>query len=170
MINTIRIIIYFVVLVLVQTLVLNNIHFFRIATPFLYVYFIIKLPVGFSSVQITVLSFLLGLAIDILSNTPGMHTAACVFTGFARPQIIKLMESGLPEYIYPSYENFGYGGFIRFALVIVVLHHLSLFLIESLAIFDPLFFMMRVVACTLLTMVFIGVTEALNTESQKDEN
>ena len=33
--------IYFVVFVLIQVLILNNIHFMRIATPFLYLYSIL---------------------------------------------------------------------------------------------------------------------------------
>ena len=44
--NLLRGFIYFVVFVLIQVLILNNIHFLRIATPFLYLYFIIKMPVG----------------------------------------------------------------------------------------------------------------------------
>ena len=47
--NLLRGFIYFVVFVLIQVLVLNNIHFLRIATPFLYLYFIIKMPVGSKS-------------------------------------------------------------------------------------------------------------------------
>ena len=39
--NLLRGFIYFVVFVLIQVLILNNIHFLRIATPFLYLYFII---------------------------------------------------------------------------------------------------------------------------------
>ena len=46
--NLLRGFIYFVVFVLIQVLILNNIHFLRIATPFLYLYFIIKMPVGSS--------------------------------------------------------------------------------------------------------------------------
>ena len=46
--NILRGFIYFVVLVLVQVLILNNIHFLRVATPFLYLYFILKMPVGSS--------------------------------------------------------------------------------------------------------------------------
>lgn len=42
--NLLRGFIYFVVFVLIQVLILNNIHFLRIATPFLYLYFIIKMP------------------------------------------------------------------------------------------------------------------------------
>ena len=42
MINLLRGLVYFVVLVLIQALILNNIHFLRIATLFLYLDFIIS--------------------------------------------------------------------------------------------------------------------------------
>ncbi|MDR1937774.1 MAG: rod shape-determining protein MreD [Tannerellaceae bacterium] len=171
MVNTVRGLVYFVILVLVQVLVLNNIHFLRLVTPFLYIYFIIKLPVGYSSVQVTFLSFLLGMAIDILSNTSGMHAAACTLAGFARPYIIWVfMREDLPENIYPSYKTFGYGGFIRFAFVFVLLHHISLFLIESLTLFDPLFLTIRIVAGVAMTTAFICVIEAFNRETRRDED
>ena len=84
MINLLRGLVYFVVLVLIQALILNNIHFLRIATPFLYLYFIIKMPVGTSRDLVVLFSFLIGLVIDMFSNTPGMHAAACTLAGFIR--------------------------------------------------------------------------------------
>ena len=93
--NLLRGFIYFVVFVLIQVLVLNNIHFLRIATPFLYLYFIIKMPVGSSRTQVVFFSFIAGVVIDTFSNTPGMHAAACswgkicrkVFTRLIRPLV-----------------------------------------------------------------------------------
>lgn len=82
--NLLRGFIYFVVFVLIQVLVLNNIHFLRIATPFLYLYFIIKMPVGSSRTQVVFFSFIAGVVIDTFSNTPGMHAAACTLAGFCR--------------------------------------------------------------------------------------
>jgi rod shape-determining protein MreD len=160
MINIIRGALYFVALVLIQILVLNNIHFLRLVTPFLYVYFIIKLPVGYTPVQVLSLSFLMGIAIDILSNTPGMHAAACTLIGFMRPQMIRLFKrEDLPENISPSYNSFGNGGFIRFAIALVGIHHLSLFLIESLALFDILYLSIRVTAGVLTTTFLIIIVE-----------
>lgn len=146
MINSIlRGFIYFVVLVLAQVLILNNIHFLRVATPFLYLYFILKLPVGISRTNVVFFSFLIGLVIDIFSNTPGMHAFACTLAGFIRHPLIQLlMGKDLPEGIYPSYKTFGYGGFFRYTLLFVVIHHVALFLIESLTLFDPLFLAIRI--------------------------
>ena len=166
--NIIRGLIYFLILVLVQVLILNNIHFFRVAIPFLYLYFILKLPVGTSRSLTVFLSFLMGLVIDVFSNTPGMHAAACTFTGFMRDGIIQLfMGKDLIEGIFPSYKNFGVGGFVKYTFTCVLLHHTTLFMIESLTFFDPLFLALRIVASVILTTLLICTIEAFNIESQK---
>ena len=82
--------IYFVAFVLIQVLILNNIHFMRIATPFLYLYIILKLPVGESRSGQLFLAFLAGLLVDIFSNTPGMHAFACTLAGFCREGLIQM--------------------------------------------------------------------------------
>lgn len=166
--NILRGLFYFVVFVLVQILILNNIHFLRIATPFLYLYFILKLPVGTSQAKVVFFSFLIGLVIDVFSNTPGMHAAACTLAGFIRePLILFFMGKDLPEGIYPSYRTFGYGGFFRYVLSFVVIHHVALFLIESLTFFDPLFLALRISASVLTTTLLICTIEAFNIGSQK---
>lgn len=166
--NILRGLFYFVVFVLVQILILNNIHFLRIATPFLYLYFILKLPVGTSQAKVVFFSFLIGLVIDVFSNTPGMHAAACTLAGFIREPLIRFfMGKDLPEGIYPSYRTFGYGGFFRYVFSFVVIHHVALFLIESLTFFDPLFLALRIAASVLTTTLLICTIEAFNIGSQK---
>lgn len=166
--NLLRGLFYFVVFALIQILILNNIHFLRIATPFLYLYFIIKLPVGTPRAQVVFFSFLIGLVIDIFSNTPGMHAAACTLVGFMRDPLIRFfMGEDLPEGIYPSIHTFGFGGFLRYVLSFVIIQHVALFLIESLTLFDPLFLVMRIVASVVMTTLLICTVEAFNMESQK---
>ena len=166
--NLIRGLLYFVVLVLIQVLILNNIHFLRIATPFLYLYFIVKMPVGSPRDLVVLFSFLIGLVIDVFSNTPGMHAAACTLTGFIREPLIRFyMGKDLPDGIYPSYKTFGYGGFFRYVLSLVVIPHVTLFLIESLTFFDPLFLALRIGASVITTTLLICTIEAFNIETQK---
>lgn len=168
MINVIRGLLYFVVLVLIQVLILNNIHFLRIATPFLYLYFIVKMPVGSSRDLVVFFSFLIGLVIDMFSNTPGMHASACTLCGFIREPLIRFyMGKDLPDGIYPSYKTFGYGGFFRYVLTLVLVHHVVLFLIESLTLFDPLFLAIRIGASVITTTLLICTIEAFNIETQK---
>ena len=68
--NTIiRQVISFILLVLLQVLVLNNIHLFGIITPFLYIIFIINLPYNISRHWSLLIAFLLGLVVDMFTNT-----------------------------------------------------------------------------------------------------
>ncbi|MDR2497648.1 MAG: rod shape-determining protein MreD [Tannerellaceae bacterium] len=171
MINTARGILYFVALILLQVLVLNNIHFLRMVTPLLYVYFIIKLPVGYTSIRVTFLSFLAGITVDMLSNTSGMHAAACTLAGFVRPQIIRLfIREDLADNIAPSFRSFGSGGFVRFVVVFVMLHHFSLFLIESLTLFDLPFLAIRALAGVATTSILIFIIEAFQKNSRRSDD
>ena len=166
--NILRGFFYFVILVLVQILILNNIHFLRMATPFLYLYFIIKMPVGTAQTKVVFFSFLIGFVIDLFSNTGGMHAAACTLAGFIRQPLIGFfLGKDLVDGIYPSYRTFGYGGFFRYVFAFVLIHHVALFLIESLTFFDPLFLVVRIAASVVTTTLLICTIEAFNIESQK---
>lgn len=168
--NVVRGAIYFVVFVSIQVLLLNNIHFLRFAMPFLYLYFIVKIPWGSSRSLVVFLSFLTGLVIDAFSNTPGMHTAACTLAGFMREPLISLyIGKELPEDVLPSYRTFGVGGFFRYVLTFAFIHSAALFLIESFTLFDPLFLILQIVASTAMTTVLICAVEAFNLETQKSE-
>lgn len=168
--NIIRGILYFIVFVLIQVLILNNIHYLRIATPFLYLYFLLKIPVGISKSPMLLISFTTGLIIDIFSNTPGMHTAACTFVGFCRAGLIHFfIGKDLLEGAFPSYAVFGIGGFLRYVTSFVLLHHIVLFLVESLTLFDPLYLVLRIFSSTLLSVLLIAIVEAFNMEAVKNE-
>lgn len=167
--NIIRGLLYFIVFVAIQVLILNNIYYLRIATPFLYLYFLLKVPVGTSRSTMLVLSFMTGLTIDIFSNTPGMHAAACTFVGFFRASMIRfLIGKELLEGAFPSYSVFGLGGFLRYTALFVFLHHVVLFLVESLTLFDPLFLIIRILSSTLLSIILIAIVEAFNMEAVKN--
>lgn len=169
MINRIiRALVYFGIFVLLQILVLNNIHYLRIATPFLYIYCILKMPVGMSRSSLLCFSFFTGLLIDMFSNTPGMHAAACSLAGFLRDPLLTFLKGeDLPKGLYPSYHSLGHAGFLRYMFLFVLIHHLTLFLVEALTLFDPLFLSIRIIASVLTTSLLICAVELFNFETQK---
>ena len=76
---------WFIGLVLLQVLILNNVHIAGYATPFLYIYFILKFASGTSRNELMLWAFFFGLTIDIFADTPGMNAAATVLLAFLRP-------------------------------------------------------------------------------------
>ena len=64
---------WFIGLVLLQVLILNNVHIAGYATPFLYIYFILKFSSGTSRNELMLWAFFFGLTIDIFSDTTGIR-------------------------------------------------------------------------------------------------
>ena len=60
----------FVLLVIAQSVVFNRLVLFSVALAFVFIYFIIKLPVTLGASRVIFLSFLLGFCVDIFSDTP----------------------------------------------------------------------------------------------------
>ncbi|MDR1337335.1 MAG: rod shape-determining protein MreD [Tannerella sp.] len=160
----------FVIFVLLQVWVLNNLHLFGIVEPFLYIYTIVKLPMLVTRSQGILISFLLGVIVDVFSNTAGMHAAACTLAGFLRHPLIGMyVTKELTENATPSYNTFGTAAFMRYAATLTAIHHVTLFLIESVSLFDPLFLFLRISASIVLTTLCIFVLEAFNVNKRNSD-
>ena len=80
----------FVVLVVAQVVVFNHLCLFNVAVPLVFIYFIVKLPVNLSVNWAMAVSFLLGLMVDIFSNTQGMNALACTVLAAIRLPMLRL--------------------------------------------------------------------------------
>ncbi|MCD7972787.1 MAG: rod shape-determining protein MreD [Candidatus Azobacteroides sp.] len=159
---------FFLVVVIIQIFILNGMNFLGYATPFIYIYFIIKLPVDINKNILLILSFLLGFIIDIFCNTPGINAAATVFAGFLRPYLIPaLVTLDTAENRNPSIQLFGLQPFLRYIGVLIFIHHALLLTFESFSLFDPLVVLLRIVACSLFTFVLIWAMEGLTVNHHK---
>ena len=126
-------IIRFVVLVLFQVLVINHIRLGGYVHPYIYLIFVMLLPLSTPKWQLLVLGFVLGLSVDLFTGTPGLHAGATTLMAFCRPSIIKLV-SGNQKFENVDEPNLGQLGglwFFRYALCMVLVHHFALFFLES---------------------------------------
>lgn len=150
----------FVLLVLVQILVLNNLNLGGYINPYFYVLFIILLPVDISKSQLLLLAFLLGLTIDFFGNTLGLHAASTVLMAFTRPGIINLFFSNIEFNAKeePSLQRLKFGGFFRYVFLMVFIHNFTLFMLEIFSFNDFLYTLYRIMLNTLLTILLIFIT------------
>lgn len=108
---------WFIGLVLLQVLILNSVHIAGYATPFLYIYFILKFSSGTSRNELMLWAFFFGLTIDIFSDTPGMNAAATVLLAFLRPSLLRLfMPRDNPDSLIPSFKTMGISPFLNILL------------------------------------------------------
>ena len=151
---------WFVGLVLVQVLMLNNICLFGLATPFIYVYFLLAIDKDIDRIALMLIAFLLGLSVDIFSNTPGVNAGASVLVAFMRPGLLRLF-SPRDEYenFEPGIYTLGVWAFIRYAFVTILLHHTVLYLLEAFAFANIGYLLLRSLCSALLTVLLVVAVE-----------
>jgi rod shape-determining protein MreD len=162
MINTIlRLTLAFFLLILIQVLVFNNIQFSGYVNPYVYVMFILILPLEIPPWFLLILSFITGIIMDSLSASPGMHTSATVFAGFARPYVLRIISprDGYETGPSPSVASYGFKWFLTYSLIIVLIHHLVLFYVEVFRLEDFFRTLLRVLLSTIFTVTFILLLE-----------
>ena len=59
---------------------LNHINFLGYINPYIYILFIALFPVKNNRVVLIILSFILGITIDMFLDTGGIHAGACIYS------------------------------------------------------------------------------------------
>lgn len=160
-------IVRFLILVLVQILVLNHINFLGYINPYVYILFIILFPVKNSRTLFIFLSFLLGLTIDLFSDSGGIHAAACVTIAYMRPVILKFSFGMIYEHQTIKFSNVEFGANLTYIVMLTVIHHLILFALEVFSfskiiltlqktLFSSIF---TIIICVLITIIFSRKTK-----------
>jgi len=158
-------IIRFLLLVLFQVLVLNNIQFLGYINPYLYILFILSLPVQTPRWFSLVLAFSIGLTIDAFSNTMGLHAFACVLIAFLRNGVINLFtsieEGNNPT---PSFHTFGVGAYIKYVVLMVIIHHFTLFYLEAFSFAHFWIISFKIVLSSFFTILLIMGVQSLKSK------
>jgi rod shape-determining protein MreD len=147
----------FVILILIQVLLFNNIHFLGYINPYIYFIFILLLPFETKRWVLLILAFALGLSVDFFSNSLGIHATACVFAAYFRPGVMSLITSR-KEYepgVEPSIADLGFQWFFMYSLILVSLHHLMLFLLEVFRFSNFFSTLGHSILNTIFTVLFI---------------
>ncbi len=155
-------ILLFVILLLAQVLVLNHIHLFDCATPLLYVYVVLLFRRNFPRWGILLVSFLMGLLVDIFSNTPGVAAASMTFLGFLQPHVLMMfLNRDSAEDLQPSMKTFGFAKFLYYAAILVVVYCVVFFTVETFSFFNWLQWLECVGGSAALTVLLVLAIENL---------
>jgi hypothetical protein len=129
---TIYKVISFFLYLFAQSLIFNNIVLFGTAHSFIYIGFLLTLPIEIAVIPGMLIGFTMGLGIDAFSNTFGLHAAASVLLMYIRPMIISGLtpHGGYPLGAIPRPNILGLSWFASYALPLIFVHHLVIFFIE----------------------------------------
>ncbi|OUS03375.1 rod shape-determining protein MreD [Flavobacteriales bacterium 33_180_T64] len=146
-------IIRFVVLILAQALIFNNINFMGSINPYPYILFILLFPVKNNRSLFIFLSFMLGLFVDIFSDSGGIHAAACVTIAFIRPAVLKFAFGMVYEHQNIKFDTTEFGNRVIYFSIIIVLHHFIMFLLEIFNISNIILILQKTLFSSIFTII-----------------
>lgn len=136
--------------------------------PYIYVIFI--LPFSFNRYGLLMLAFLTGFLLDSISNTYGMHAAACTTLAFAKyyseKWILDVDSIQLQGYqfVAPGYKGMPF--YSIYITVLIFIHHFVFFQLNYFKL-SAFFTVMAVsILSTILTFAFILLFRALFSKSK----
>ncbi len=167
----------FLILVGLQTLLLNKINLrwwwtpsgFPLFIPYIYPLFLLILPFSTKLPTAMILGFLLGLSVDVFMNTTGMHACACVLMAYLRPNVLAaLLPKHLSEYARqePSVKTMGWVPFLTYAAFLLLIHHLLYYTVELWSFAAPGLLLLKVLCSTVTSLLLVLAYALLFTSSQ----
>jgi rod shape-determining protein MreD len=143
----------FILLLLVQIIIFNNMNFLGYISPFPYILFIILYPVNGNKYGLLLASFLLGITLDIFSNSGGIHAAASIVLAYYRPYIFKFSFGVSYEYQTVKLNDVLTPERFSFILISVLIHHIILFILETFQISFLWDTLVRIILSTVFTII-----------------
>lgn len=168
----VKFIVNFIVIMMVQIFILNDIvlksaiilYGVPAFIPLLYPLVLLLLPVNTPHWLTMLLGFAVGMTMDMFSNTPGVHAAACVLLGFIRPYLLNLFfqqnikELGDTE---PTLFRMGFRSFILYILFALTIHHFYYYIIQVWSLKNILLILSKTVLSAILSIILIILSQLI---------
>lgn len=153
----------FVILVLIQVLLMNHIVLFHSAVCILFIYFLIKLPINLAPNILLTLGFILGLSVDILSDTPGLNALCCTILASLKKPVFYAYEQhdDQKRNISPSIGTMGFLNFSKYIFSLSAIYCILAFFVEFVNFTEVEQILIKAGASTVFTFLVILAIDSL---------
>ncbi|AEE19634.1 MULTISPECIES: hypothetical protein [unclassified Dokdonia] len=143
----------FVALMIVQIYIFNNVNLFGYINPYPYVLFLLVFPFTANRALYIFIAFLTGLTMDMFGNSGGVHAAACLFLAYLRPVALRFSFGVSYEYNAIKLSKVSFYERFIFISIMVLIHHLVLFLLEVFNISNILYTLNKTLVTSIFTII-----------------
>lgn len=167
--EVIKNILRFILLVLLQVIIIQNINLTGYVILLPYVIIIIMISFETPKLMVLISSFLLGVVIDYFYDSSGLHASACTIMGFSRYYVLKYIapRDGYDIGVRPTVEDMGIEWFLRYAGTLVFIHHFFLFYLEIFRFSEFFSTLLRVILSSIGTLSLIYLIQFLFFSNRK---
>ncbi|MEL6539595.1 MAG: hypothetical protein AAFP93_02390 [Bacteroidota bacterium] len=137
-------------------------------TAFCFVYVGFLLSMACRQAQLTsalLMSFFIGILVDLFYDSLGVHAFACVLLTYCRPVLLKhMLPTSTQEIDFkPTWRSIGIRKFTVYALVLTLIHHGALFSWDAASNTLLWISMRKVMFSTILTGVAVSAIQGTST-------
>ena len=146
----------YIIVMLLQVLLFDQLQLWGACHPYIYVLCLLMLPITIAHIPSMLIGAAAGVVMDIFCNSLGVHTAACILLMFIRPYLLGGIvndKDRLNEQI--SLRTLGMETFVRYVAILVVVHHLTVFLLAAWQWQHIAFVMLETAVSSLITILVV---------------
>lgn len=143
----------FVLLALLQVYVFNRLNFFGFINPMVYVLFVYWYPIKENRTSFLAISFLLGLCIDVFSDTLALNAAATVTIAYFRPVFMRFVFGVNYEFQSFKLNNSTQAQQFTFLALLIIIHHFTYFVLEIFSFGNGLLIIQKTLVIGLATLI-----------------
>lgn len=151
----------FVLLVLIQVLVFNRLNFFGYINPLIYILFLYWYPIKQNRTTFILVSFLLGLCVDVFSDTLAINAAATITIAYLRPTIMRFVFGVNYEFQSFKLNNSTKAQQFTFLALLIIIHHLVYFSLEIFSFSNSLLILQKTVTVGIATLILSTLFSSL---------
>jgi len=167
--NYLKYVAYFIFYLALQVLIFRNIVLFDASFAFVYLAFILLLPLETGVNTLMLLSFFMGITVDIFYDSLGIHAAAMVLISFTRNRWLKVVvpRGGFEQGYELNIPDYGLQWFITYAFPLIFIHHLCLFAIEAGGFGEVILILKNTLFSSILTTILIVSIQLLISQKKR---
>tara|TARA_B100000965_G_C19173679_1_gene575712 strand:- start:77 stop:577 length:501 start_codon:yes stop_codon:yes gene_type:complete len=156
--ENVRLLKYYIVGALLQISIFESFDFLGYIDPIFYLIFILIYKFDGNHIKLILLSFSLGLIIDLLTQNPGSNTISCIIIAYIRPLLINFSFGVNSDISNGMVNGTRIENRFLFVVLIILIHHFIYFSISYFS-YSALINILRDTFLTaLLTIILIGIT------------
>ena len=150
--------------VLAQVLILKSLVLFNTAFCFLYIFFILLLPLEFNNLVLMLIGFVLGFSIDIFYDSLGLHALSLVLLAYLRNYWLSAItpQGGYDVGVPPSLSAYGLQWFLVYTIPLIFAHHFVVFFVEAAGFHLFWYTMLKVMMSLLFTLTIAIILQYLS--------
>ena len=146
----------YILVMILQVLLFNQLQLWGACHPYIYILCLLMMPITLPHSVDMIIGAAVGLVMDVFCNSLGVHTAVCILLMYVRPYLIGVLvndKDRLNEQI--SLRAIGMEALLKYVVILVVLHHLTVFLLAAWSWAHISFVLLETLVSSVITILLV---------------